>query len=247
MDLGRLILDEPAPGTWNMAVDEVLLEAAARIGRTSLRFYFWSQPTLSLGYFQRFENRHGHASSADCAIVRRATGGGAVLHDREITYSICRPATSRDRGGAQTLYDSIHLALVETLDAFGVTASLCAKPHRRKVRDEPFLCFERRTAGDVLLGSAKVAGSAQRRHRGAVLQHGSVLLHTSRFAPELPGICDLATREIVASQVVETWTTRIAKWLKVSFDRCALSNDELAAAQSVERAKFGHVRWTQKK
>jgi len=84
----RLIVDRPAPGAWNMAVDEALLDAAVEQGVAALRFYQWSEPTLSLGYFQRHADRDSHAASHDCTLVRRQSGGGAILHDRELTYSL---------------------------------------------------------------------------------------------------------------------------------------------------------------
>src|SRR5690242_1143259 len=84
----RLILDPPAPGSWNMAVDEALLETAADAGIATLRFYQWNEPTLSLGYFQAAAERNQHSMSSGCPLVRRASGGGAILHDRELTYSI---------------------------------------------------------------------------------------------------------------------------------------------------------------
>ena len=71
-----------------MAVDEALLIDAAENGVATLRFYQWSEPTLSLGYFQRYDDRDQHAASRECAVVRRQTGGGAILHDRELTYSL---------------------------------------------------------------------------------------------------------------------------------------------------------------
>jgi lipoate-protein ligase A len=79
----RLLIDPPAPGPWNMAVDDVLLDLAAATGQATLRFYQWQQPTLSLGYFQALDNRRQHAASQDCPVVRRATGGGGVLHHPE--------------------------------------------------------------------------------------------------------------------------------------------------------------------
>src|SRR5687767_13677741 len=95
----RLLIDPPASGAWNMAVDEALLASAAA-GVATLRFYTWSQPTLSLGYFQHAHQRDAHAASRSCPLVRRASGGGAILHDRELTYSLAVPL--RQRLGAQS-------------------------------------------------------------------------------------------------------------------------------------------------
>jgi hypothetical protein len=87
----RLIIDPPQNGAWNMAVDEALLLDAIEDGSATLRFYQWSEPTLSLGYFQRYADRNQHHASRNCAIVRRQSGGGAILHDRELTYSLVLP------------------------------------------------------------------------------------------------------------------------------------------------------------
>ena len=92
MGKARVIIDEPAPGVWNMAVDHALLETANATGLISLRFYAWSQPTLSLGYFQSRSHRQQHSASLACPLVRRSTGGGAIVHDQEITYSLCVPS-----------------------------------------------------------------------------------------------------------------------------------------------------------
>ena len=78
-----------------MGVDEALLMDAVENGVATLRFYQWSEPTLSLGYFQRYADREQHTASRNCAVVRRQTGGGAILHDRELTYSLALPANHR--------------------------------------------------------------------------------------------------------------------------------------------------------
>ena len=91
----RLLLDPPAAGAWNMAVDEVLLNGtAAGISRPTLRFYQWMPPCLSLGYFQDFSvvNLDG-CRALGVEVVRRPTGGRAILHDRELTYSVALPAS----------------------------------------------------------------------------------------------------------------------------------------------------------
>src|SRR5262245_10595361 len=88
----RLVVDPPASGVWNMAVDEALIDDVADGGLATLRFYQWNEPTLSLGYFQPYAARMGHAASASAAVVRRLSGGGALLHDRELTYALALPA-----------------------------------------------------------------------------------------------------------------------------------------------------------
>src|SRR5438132_12997143 len=124
MSEARLLIDPSSDGAWNMAVDEALLEAAAATGQATLRFYQWLEPTLSLGYFQSLAERGQHAASRDCPLVRRASGGGAILHDRELTYSIAVPQPA-GRATAAALYDDCHETLIATLPGFGVATSLC--------------------------------------------------------------------------------------------------------------------------
>src|SRR5688572_3671775 len=94
MPHARLIIDPPARGAWNMAVDELLLEEACR-GARALRLYQWSEATLSLGYFQAAAERTEHTASRDCPLVRRASGGGAIVHHRELTYCLAMPVAER--------------------------------------------------------------------------------------------------------------------------------------------------------
>jgi len=193
-----------------MAVDDAMLEAAATAGIARLRFYTWSEPTLSLGYFQEHAERQSHPPSLACPLVRRATGGGAILHDRELTYSIALPSLYPLSREAKVLYQGFHRTLVEVLSEKGIEARLCPADLPTP-EGEPFLCFQRRAEGDVLLGEHKVVGSAQRRRRGAVLQHGSLLLRRSEFAPELAGVADLAGCEIEADWLIDRWLEQLAE------------------------------------
>jgi lipoate-protein ligase A len=185
----RLIHDPPASGVWNMAVDEMMLDTVAATGQPILRFYAWDEPTLSLGYFQALEDRLAHTASLQSPVVRRSTGGGAIVHDREITYSIALPLADRWSAQATELYASFHDSLIVVLAQLGLAATLC--PETLVSLQPEFLCFQRRAKGDVLVGPHKVAGSAQRRRHKALLQHGSVILARSQAAPEIAGLGDL--------------------------------------------------------
>lgn len=247
----RLILDPPAAGAWNMAVDEALLEAAAiQHDQTlipTLRFYVWSEPTLSLGYFQRVQDRHQHPPSAACALVRRSTGGGAILHHRELTYSLVWPAPDRFSARAQSLYGVVHESLIECLARQGVTAELNERADTQPQDEQPFLCFERRAVGDIVIGSNKIAGSAQRRLRCAVLQHGSLLLYGSRYAPELPGIKELTGFCLKADQLAGLWARGLANRLAVTLQPKELTGQESEAAQQIAQGKFLTNAWTNKR
>ena len=111
-DQCRLIIDPPCSGVWNMAVDEALLEWSAETRGCCWRFYRWDRPTLSLGYFQQYDDRAGHADSRDCPTVRRLTGGGAIVHDAELTYSLIVPAEHPLAVNRDRLYEVVHNSLI---------------------------------------------------------------------------------------------------------------------------------------
>jgi lipoate-protein ligase A len=266
----RLIIDPPARGDWNMGVDEALLIEAAEFDAISLRLYQWSEPTLSLGYFQRYDDRRQHAPSSNCAIVRRQTGGGAILHDHELTYSLTLPTRHPLARQSQQLYATVHTAFIAAV------APLIAKGDRSctlAIRDqesgspphpEPFLCFERRAPGDVVLqqpnapavrhtGSTqpqsgwKVLGSAQRRHRGALLQHGSLLMKKSDAAPELPGLDDLLCMEIPVEDLSHEIVSRLQNALDLQLLPGNLPSALQSKARQLANNKYGSPDWTKRR
>jgi lipoate-protein ligase A len=240
----RLVIDSPSDGAWNMAIDEALLQAAETEGVATLRFYQWREPTLSLGYFQSHADRKLHPASANCVLVRRTTGGGAILHDRELTYSIVLPLAESRRFNAENLYRAVHSSLIEALVEFGMAASLCASV-RAPPATEPFLCFQRRTRGDVVVKGHKIAGSAQRRRRCAILQHGSILLAESAAAPELSGIAELTWIRLSAAQLQSKWQPKLAAFLSLELEFAAhLPAPLLTAAAAISRDKFAAIGWT---
>lgn len=244
----RLSIDPPAPGPWNMAVDEVLLEWAARQSACWLRLYRWTPTTVSLGYFQDVNEWQSHAPSAHVPAVRRLTGGGAIVHDQELTYSLVMPAghplaMMRDR-----LYAAVHGALVDVLSASGVPAEQwpASLPGPNP---EPFLCFLRRAPGDVVVGRSssqplgvKIAGSAQRRRRGAVLQHGSLLLRRSTAAPELAGLADLYP--VAVEELQSRWLERLASRLEVTWEPASLTDSDLRTVDQLAAQRYDADRWT---
>lgn len=230
-----------------MAVDEALLESAAEGGGCTWRFYTWWVPTLSLGYFQPYAQRAGHPASRDCSVVRRLSGGGAILHDQELTYSVAAPAGHPLATDAATAYRAVHAALVETLTALGIVTRLREQAANIAPADEPFLCFQREAAGDVLLGTYKIAGSAQRRRRGAISQHGSVLFRASAAAPELPGIEDLSGRKIDPIALREVWTTALSSRLDLTWEPGSLTLAERERARTLAAEKFATAAWNERR
>ncbi len=227
-----------------MAIDEVLLAWSAATGGCCLRFYRWSEPTLSLGYFQVYENRAGHEPSMGCPAVRRMSGGGAIVHDRELTYSLIVPRGHALAGRRLALYRAVHAALVEVLAEAGAVASLWEGSDATTKERQPFLCFQRRASGDVVVGPTKVAGSAQRRSSGAVLQHGSVLLARSAAGPELPGLNELLPTPLDATRLMESWLDRLGQRLGLQCENGSLSEQERRQVANLAQAKYAADGWT---
>jgi len=242
MPVARLIIDPPAPGPWNMAVDEALLRTAEIAQRVTLRIYQWEQPTLSLGYFQAHAQRQAHPHSRDCPVVRRATGGGAIIHDREMTYSLTAPISDRLRHQGADWYRLVHRAWVNMLSQRGVQPRL--QDQTNPALESEFLCFRRRAQGDLLLDDYKIGGSAQRRHRRAALQHGSLLLQRSAAAPELPGIAELAQADLGATAWRDDWIADLGRHLDVRWSPGQLDDQELHLARQLQRDKFDNAQWT---
>ena len=201
---------EPRSGAGNMAADAAALDAAAAGGPPSVRWYRWSEPTLSLGHFQKAVPPD---APAGLPVVRRLSGGGAIVHDRDWTYCVCVPADHPLARPPDRLYRAVHGAVIEALAAAGVTAML--RGDGRAGRDDTFLCFARQDPRDVLVRGGKVLGSAQRRRRGAVMQHGSLLLAASGHVPHLAGLRELCgVDDAAAGRIVRDAAGRIAAVLR---------------------------------
>lgn len=237
----RVINDPAASGVWNMAVDEMMLETVAASGEPIVRFYQWEEPTLSLGYFQSLADRQSHPASLNCPVVRRSTGGGAILHDRELTYSVAVPLADRWSQTATLLYDTFHAGLIAALAKLGLVAVQC--PATVHPLQPEFLCFQRRAKGDVLVGGHKVAGSAQRRRQGALLQHGSVILEQSEFAPEIPGLKELGL-STSALALASLWSAEIQRaWPTLVQQPGHWSAEEAARAGAIGTTRFSSPEW----
>jgi lipoate-protein ligase A len=171
----RLLATPPLGAADNMACDEVLLRRAADTGEGVLRVYGWREPALSLGRNQPARDEYDRVALAErgISVVRRLTGGRAVLHHRDVTYSVSAP----DSFGASLgeAYQRINAILLDGLRALGVDAALAA-PRGRAPIPSTAPCFDEPTAGELVLGDRKLVGSAQFRDGGALLQHGSILI-----------------------------------------------------------------------
>jgi lipoate-protein ligase A len=172
----HLLLTEPLSGAENMALDEALLQRARTRHAYVMRVYAWAAPTLSLGRNQRALGVYDRtiATRRAVSLVRRLTGGRAVLHHREVTYSVTGPAN-----GDVTLrgtYNGINRILLSALRLLGVEAALAGASARTFPVPGSAPCFELSAPGEVVLHDRKLVGSAQLREDGAFLQHGSILI-----------------------------------------------------------------------
>jgi lipoate-protein ligase A len=232
----------------NMAIDDALLASVTPDCGPTLRFYRWAEPTLSLGYFQAIATVTAHLSSENLKLVRRASGGGAIIHDHELTYSLVLPAGSHSsRGAATDIYQAVHTAFIDCLAGFGVSAQRFGNTGRVAKSDDSFLCFQRRNVEDLVIAGYKVLGSAQRRGPSGLLQHGSLLLATSTAAPELPGISELTSRGIEIDCLVEQLASKLAAVCGVKWKSGKLSAGELSAAKISLEEKFSALTWTAKR
>ena len=164
----------PRSAAMNMAIDQALLESASA---PSIRFYRWESPALSFGYFGRFADVADKASERD--LVRRWTGGGIVFHGEDLTYSVVIPASDPVFAeSSMSIYENVHRALRKALVANGQSAELALAASvvdaGTEIVDRGYNCFANPVRADVMIGSRKVAGAAQRRTRAGLLQQGSV-------------------------------------------------------------------------
>lgn len=182
-----LALDRGArPGSENMALDAQLLEAACASGAFYFHQYAWARPTLSLGYFQELADVAADSSRVD--VVKRFTGGGAILHNRELTFSVAvppgHPLAALDVNDS---YLELTRPLLFWLKGFGLAAEFRGQCPTSK----PANCFAGAACPDIVVKGKKIFGSAQRRKNGGILQHGSLLLDIDEplwaavFGPQL--------------------------------------------------------------
>jgi lipoate-protein ligase A len=267
----RLIRSSPQSGVRNMALDEALLESVAA-GRSLpvLRLYGWSPPTVTLGYFQRVESAVNLEAcrSLGFDVVRRITGGRAVLHDREVTYAVISPEYSPlFPGGILENYRVIARVLQQTFESFGLAAFLA--PGRSRGNNssgaQQSACFTAPATYELLHAGCKVTGSAQKRHGTTFLQHGSIpveldpqclfqALDTERqIAPQAGGLLLAQSvgwlnrwlpRPVTIAEVEERLLVSVAR----DWNVCLVEDEPAAAeqkrAEQLAAEKYGNAIWT---
>ncbi len=215
MNVWRLIIHKVSSPARNMAVDEALLR---EVRDPVLRLYEWSEPAVSLGYFQP------HALAGERPFVRRYTGGGLVDHAHDVTYTIVLPrAHPWMEMSAPESYCHIHRGVLAALQACGIAGELA--PAAYAVESEA--CFAKPVKFDVVNDAGKLSGAAQRRTREGLLHQGSILLP------------DPARNGEVRSAFPAAFAAR----LELALAESQLSAEETARADALERDRYATDAW----
>ena len=217
----RVVITPAASGAWNMALDEAILELAGRKETLpTLRLYAWSPPCLSLGYAQPSSDVDiTELQARGWDLVRRPTGGRAILHTDELTYSVCGPQDEPHLAGSVLeSYRVLSQALVLALHRLGIAAQAHEKPHaqdpKKNSAEQNPVCFEVPSNYEITVDGKKLIGSAQARRKEGVLQHGSLPLYgdLTRITSVLvfrdeQAVSAQATRQRAAERLLERATT----------------------------------------
>lgn len=265
----RLLINEENDGATNMAIDEAILEAvAAGEQLPTLRFYSWNPPCLSLGYGQEWDVvDFSRCAEMGWDVIRRPTGGRAILHTDEFTYSLCLPETDiRVRGGILESYKRLSEALLVGLKLLGLQPSR-AKPYYTDKGAVGAACFDGPNDYEITMGQMKLLGSAQARRKGMVLQHGTLPLYgditriaeglffdsagqraaqKSRLHYRATTVQQSLGKPVVFGQVVDCFRQGFAEQLRLEFVPATLSDKELARASELRAEKFANEAWTKR-
>ena len=264
----RLIIDSHGKGAWNMAVDEAILEFVAKKEKLpTLRLYAWDPYCLSLGHAQPIADVNRQALKAyGWGLVRRSTGGKAILHADELTYSIIAPIDEpRVCGTVMESYQRLSRALLNALKILGIQAD--SKPKEsanRKIHENP-VCFESPSDYEITSNGKKIIGSAQARRLQGVLQHGSIPIFGDIARIVLTLTCysveekkeaennlrfkagtlkDIINETKSWQEIADAIIKGFSEELNIIFIQDSLSNGETIRAKELVQTKFGLDEWT---
>lgn len=263
-------------GSFNMALDEALLEwhSKGEIGPV-LRFYEWERPTLSVGYFQcvydtvNLEQLEGQKID----LVRRPTGGRSVLHEDEITYSVIVNENYPNMPETVTeAYRVISAGLLEGFKELGLHAYFSV-PQTEREREQlkkpkTAVCFDAPSWYELVVEGKKIAGSAQVRQKGVILQHGAILLKLDEqklislfnfttneererilqgIRKKAISVDQLAKREVFVEEAIAAFYTGFEKALDIQLETLTLSEAQLRYVKKIEKEKYANREWTYKR
>jgi len=272
MEQWRYIVTVGMSPEMNMAVDEAILIAHSE-GKVppTVRFYTWNPATLSIGYFQKAEKEIDleKVEAAGLGFVRRPTGGRAVLHDQELTYSvIVSEGHPKMPSGVTEAYKVISMGLLHGFQQLGLKAemvSLATEEEKEKYSSPgSSACFDSPSWYELVVEGKKVAGSAQTRQKGVILQHGSILLDMDvellfsllrfpservkermmdSFRQKAVTINEVSPRPVGLAEAITAFRQGFASGLEVELVEAELTADEKALAEELAVNRYATCEW----
>ncbi len=268
----RLLISPPLDGATNMAIDEAILHALAEgVGRPTLRFFQWQPPCLSLGYNQHWAEVDAEAcQSLGYTWTRRPTGGKAILHTDEVTYSLIIPQNDpRVKGGIMNSYRALSFGLLRGLEKLGVVASQATKEETKAKRNAGGggpVCFDTPSRYEITWQGKKLIGSAQLRRRKIVLQHGTLPLYgdlqrilavltfseeervqQARLLPERAITLEqVVGRALTFEAVIPPLIEGFSEALNLTFEEAPLTDREQELADRLRAEQYGNEVWTRR-
>ncbi len=266
----RYVRTEPQTGAWNMACDEVLGESVVSAGiRPVLRFFQWRPAAISFGYGQHIsrEIQLERARADGVDVVRRVTGGRAVLHADELTYSlICREDDPVAAGGITATYSRISegLALgLRRIDIDAVLARATDPVSRPGAGQAAIPCFGSTARAEIVVSGRKLVGSAQHRMRGLMIQHGSVLVGPDhrklvdylsvpektraglarRIAQGTTSLRELGWTGSSPAEIADVLASALSDCLGMTLKQVELTPDQEAATANLAQDKYAAEWW----
>lgn len=272
MEKWRYLVTEAMSPEMNMAVDEAILQLHAE-GKVppTVRFYTWNPATLSIGYFQKAlkEINLEEVHKQGLGFVRRPTGGRAVLHDKELTYSVIVSEQHPKMPSSVTeAYKIISMGLLHGFQNLGLKAemvSLASEEEKEKYSSPgSSACFDSPSWYELVVEGKKVAGSAQTRQKGVILQHGSILLDMDvellfsllnfssdrlkqrmmeSFRQKAVTINEVSSRPISLQEAIDAFGRGFASGLDVELLPGELTEEEQALAKELAQTRYGTEEW----
>ena len=266
MTIWRLVLTEPATGPWNMAMDEALLKSCvAHECPSILRFYSWEPACLSLGYAQPSSDVDlEKLSKFNWDLVRRPTGGKAILHTDELTYSITAGIDEPlVQGSILESYRRLSQALLSGLQVLGIHA--IAAPKKNEFNSNHPVCFENPSDYEITVHGRKIIGSAQARRLNGVLQHGAIpikgdltrinqvlhftdgnekILANQRLISHAATLAEIQGRDLPFHDVLTAFEEGFRKTFDLEFTIIAPTEREKSRAEELMATKYANKDWT---
>lgn len=244
----RLIIDPPSNGFYNMAVDEYLLQHYREFNQPILRIYSWKPELISIGYSQ--DPKDVLISFLNTSYVRRQTGGSAILHDDEITYSLCLSVKDLDLAASvKQTYKQLCGFLIDFYQQFGLIAGFAQDILPDKVKAYAEFCFSSFQDYDLIIQGKKIGGNAQRRSKDLIFQHGSIprfidrekIARVIKHCPDLTqtaGICELAGKDISLARLQQGLIESFRSRFKVKFKDLVFDQKDKQAIKQIEQKKY---------